>query len=353
LKTKEVIFISNFLGNGGAARVITLLADKLSTSGYQVTIISFPYEGIEYPKYEKITYIKLVPKGQGINKIISRINLLRNELKKFNNAAVISFEYFVNMQTVIASIGLHNRVIVSERNAPDQVGGKFPTNIIRNMLYLICDTLVCQTPDAKAYFPKGVQKHTVIIPNPIKDDLPEPWKGERIHEIVNFCRLEKQKNLPLLIEAFIMFRSSHQDYTLAIYGDGNEKESIAQYICDKDIQNCISLHSAVTDIHERILKSAMFISSSNYEGLSNSMLEAMALGLPCIVTDCPCGGARMVIKNRENGVLVPVGDRDALVNAMNWVIDNPDECRKLSAAALNIRKELDIEEIVAKWKVLF
>ena len=68
----------------------------------------------------------------------------------------------------------------------------------------------------------------------------------------------------------------------------------------------------------------MFVSSSDFEGISNSMLEALGMGLPVVVTDCPVGGARMVIKSGENGILVPVGDTQAMYEAMRSVLKDPD-----------------------------
>lgn len=352
MKKKEIIFVSNFLGNGGAARVIMTLAEALLVDGYCVKVITFPFNGAEYPKSKDIEYVTLNVTGRGFNRKISRIRLLRGEFVKSPDAVIISFEYFINMQVILAALGLKNRIIVSERNDPARVGGEFPTNILRNVLYNLCDVLVCQTPDAKSYFPKRIRERAFVIPNPIKGGLPEVWNGIRTHEIVNFCRLERQKNLPLLIDAFEKIHAVHTDYSLHIYGDGTEKENLKQYIVSKNLQDYAFIHSPIDNIHERILKCAMFVSSSDYEGLSNSMLEAMAIGLPTICTDCPCGGARMVINTGENGILVPVGDSNALYSAMNDVITSIDYSKKISRNASEIRKILHINTIVNEWKLV-
>jgi glycosyltransferase involved in cell wall biosynthesis len=136
--------------------------------------------------------------------------------------------------------------------------------------------------------------------------------------------LEKQKNLLLLIDAFALLYKEHPEYNLAIYGDGSEKKHIETYITKMLLEDCISVYESIPNIHEKIIDCAMFISSSDYEGLSNSMIEAMALGLPCVVTDCPCGGARMMITSYENGILVPVGDIQTMYEAMKYIIENPE-----------------------------
>ena len=94
----------------------------------------------------------------------------------------------------------------------------------------------------------------------------------------------------------------------------------------------------------------MFVSSSDHEGLSNSMLEAMAIGLPTVCTDCPCGGARMVIEDRENGILTPVGDKDALYRAMCEVIDNDVLRNKISENALRVKESYSLDKILGEWK---
>lgn len=91
------------------------------------------------------------------------------------------------------------------------------------------------------------------------------------------------------------------------------------------------------------------VSSSDYEGISNSMLEALAIGLPCICTDCPVGGAKMVIKNNINGILIPVGDQKALEQKMILLAENDELIEKLSQNAVKIRTKLSISNIADEW----
>lgn len=343
-----IVFISNFLGNGGAARVICVLAEELAKRGYDVTVLSFPFHEDEYKLNAGVKQIVLGD-NQHLS-VMQRIRLIRKELKRHPAATVIPFEYFVNMQTILACMGLKKKVIVSERNDPAVVGGKFPKSVIRNILYMFCHTLVCQTPDAKAYFPRLIQRKAKVIANPIKEDLPEPWRGERSRYIVNFCRLAKQKNLKLLVDAFAEFHQSYPDYKLLIYGNGSERDAIIEYICSCNLTSEVRIHNAIENIHEEILDAAMFVSSSDYEGLSNSMLEAMAIGLPVICTDCPCGGARMVINDGINGILVPVNDKDAMAAAMAKVADDKELANALGQNAALIRETLSVNNITSEWE---
>lgn len=348
MNQNAIVFVSNFLGNGGAARVLSVLAEELARRGYEVSVMSFPFNEAEYKLNADVKRIALGDK-QHLS-VMQRIQLIRRELKRHPAATVIAFEYFVNMQTILAGVGLKKKIIVSERNDPAVVGGTFPKSVIRNMLYRFCHTLVCQTPDAKAYFPSGIQRKTKVIANPVKADLPDPWQGERSRYIINFCRLAKEKNLKLLIDAFAEFHQSHPDYKLLIYGNGPQRDALIEYVNSCNLTSEVQFHNAIENVHEKILDAAMFVSSSDYEGLSNSMLEAMAIGLPVICTDCPCGGAKMVIDHGTNGMLVPVNNKAAMIEAMIRVADDKDLANSLSRNAVHIRETLSVSNITSEWE---
>lgn len=351
---KKVIFVTNFLGNGGAARVMSILADSLLEKNMEVEILSFLDRNDRYKINDKIkiTVINCKSKNKILQKI-ERMSNLRKEIKKNKReTTIISFEYFVNMQTIIANMFLRNKLIVSERNDPARTGNGKIMRRLRNILYKFSNCLVCQTEDAKLYFPKSIQNKTVVIPNPIMPNLPNRFEGNRKKEIVTFCRVEKQKNLTMLVDAFKLISEEYPDYKLIIYGDGSEKANLANYINSKGLKQQVKLQGFIQNIHNEILDSAMFVSSSDYEGISNSMLEAMAIGLPTICTDCPCGGARMMIKNEENGILVPVGDTMLLYKAMKKVIENPEFAEKVSKNAVKINERLEQNKICKQWMKL-
>ncbi len=346
LENRDIIFVSNALANGGAARVICVLAGEFAAKGKRVGIAVYnPHEG-EYAVAEGVEK-EYGPAGNGAAAKARRIGWLRGVAKRNPGACIVAFEYFVNMQTVIACAGLANRVVVSERNDPARVGSGAKTDWLRERLYRRADMLVCQTDDAAAYFSGKVAK-TVIL-NPVKEGLPEPFCGERRHVVASFCRLEKQKNLGMLLRAFAEFGQAHADWTLEVYGDGSEREALVSLAGELGIAERVALLPGCADVHERVLDAGMFVLPSDYEGLSNSMLEAMAIGLPCICTDCPCGGARMVIRDGENGLLVPVGGERELAAAMVRVADEDGLAERLGTAAAGVRARLAVGEIADEW----
>ena len=347
---KNIVFVMNNIGDGGAERVGVTVAKYMAAQGNHVSIVKM------FSTYNDYSVA-------GIDKIVTLPNSSNKYLKHFKR--LLAFQKFCrkNKTDVVIVMGvgdmmihyfkkLHPKVklILSERNDPvsqysvDKVLGK------RVNKYLACaERVVFQTQDAQNYFEENVQKKGVIIHNKKKKDLPDPFSGVRRKEIVNFCRLNPQKNLPHLFEAFGKLHQDYPDYTLRIYGRGELKESLTELIKKHKQSEYIYIEDFASDIHQKIRDAAMFVSSSDFEGISNSMLESMAIGLPVICTDCPAGGARMMIEHKKNGLLVPVGDADALYHGMKYIIENPDHAAKMSAEAVKIRQRLAEDVICQQW----
>ena len=257
--------------------------------------------------------------------------------------------------TVLAAKGLNNKIIISERGDPNRLMKKrYGKNFIKKY-YINSDVMVFQTEDAKNAYPDCVSKKGVIISNPIKDKLPQSYHGERNKNITTFCRISKQKNLPLLIDAFFKLHKEYPDYILRIIGDAPNKEGedvlnfIKKQINKLNLSDYVKLEPFMKSVHENIIKDAMYVNSSDYEGISNAMLEAMAIGMPVVCTDCPIGGANATIKNGENGILVPIKDADALYKGMKCVIEDKALADKLSKNASKLREELSLDRITQKW----
>ena len=346
LENRDIIFVSNALANGGAARVICVLAAEFNARGKRVGIAVYNDFDGEYALADGIQK-EYGPQGSDTATKGRRIAWLRAVAKRNSSACIIAFEYFVNMQAVIALAGLPNRLVISERNDPARVGSGKKTDWLRERLYRHADMLVCQTDEAAAYFSDKVKKTGIL--NPVKEGLPMPFVGKRRNTVVCFCRLNKQKNLEMLLRAFAIFLQTHSDWTLEIYGDGSERNSLMSLASDLGIEDKIVINHGLQDVHNYVRDAGMFVLPSDYEGLSNSMLEAMAIGMPVICTDCPCGGARMVIRDGENGLLVPVGSENMLEAAMERIADENGLAEKLGIAAADVRKKLAVGEIADEW----
>ena len=179
--------------------------------------------------------------------------------------------------------------------------------------------------------------------------MPPPIEGEREKTIVTACRLHPQKNLPMMINAFSMLADEFPEYKLVIYGQGVLEDELRGQIKSLNLEDRILLPGFASNILEKVAPCSMYVSSSDFEGISNSMLEALGMGLPAVVTDCPVGGARMVINSGENGILVPVGDTKAMYEAMRSILKDPALAAKLSQEAIKVRDKFPLCKIAKRW----
>ncbi|RDZ14688.1 glycosyltransferase [Priestia megaterium] len=347
---KKIMFVIGVLSNGGAERVISTLSKEMSNQGYEVSIVTIFGDNNNYVDDKRI---KLYPIKQSYrNKVLRGLTIVRKTrrlIKKKNPDMIVSFDATINIYTILSCMGIKNKLVVSERNDPYQNPTNKQVRKARDILYRFCNGFVFQTEDAKKYFMPDVQEKGTIIPNPIMPDLPYWEEGSHDKTIITASRLTGQKNLPMLIDAYINVSRRFPDYKLKIFGVGELREKLIDRVRELNLQDRVFFPGFSKDIHNEIKKSHLFVISSNYEGISNSMLEALAIGIPVISTDSPIGGAKMFIKDKENGILTRVGDTNQLSEAMIQILSNPKFAIKLSTEARKVREELHPTTISNRW----
>ena len=353
---KEIIILTISMGNDGAERVLSELSREWVKQGHKVTIVQTGAGnyGVSYDLADAIEIINIKAKcGFKPIRYIQEIKQVVKILKERPHATVVSFIVASIFVCGVASFFVKNRIVVSERNNPKECPSGKLQQRLRDWAFCRADVCVYQTEDAMRMFPQKAQKNGVIIPNPINGNLPKPFEGERKKVIVAACRLHPQKNLPMLMEAFALLYKDHPEYTLEIYGQGRERDNLLKLINDLELEGVVSLPGFASDIHSIMREAAMYVSSSDYEGISNSMLEALGMGVPTIVTDCPVGGARMMIQNGINGILVPVGDTVAFYSAMKKVVEDDEFAKMMSKEAIKVKDQYPIEKISKRWIEVF
>lgn len=350
----RIMFIISSLGGGGAERVVSTLANELAARGHHITVVLTSRDNQDYPLIEQVSLVKLNCGCRYRNiptpiRIARRILDIRNTIKENSADAVISFVAETNIDVCLASVGLCTPVIVSERNDPAAEPANRIKQFIRKLAYWRADGFVFQTPDAQAFFSRRIQKKSVIILNPMVPRFTELYIGEREKRIVAVGRLYEQKNYPLLISAFSRFSALHPEYTLEIYGEGPLRAAIETQIQVCGLVGKVLLKGFSKDVQTQIRTAAFFVMPSAFEGMPNALIEAMSLGLPCISTDCRCGGPRMLIENGKNGLLVPVNDEDALTEAMRKLAEDSAYAKSLGDCASQINKRVNVRIIVDQW----
>lgn len=342
----KIAFTMAYMQGGGAERVVSELANCFADRGHDISIITTRGGSCVYPLGENVRLIDLSAQDKGI---LSRVRAVRRCMKENRFDVVISFLVNTNIETILSSLFTKVPVIISERNNPYVDPKNKIYRILRRMTYSHAEGYVFQTPDARQFFSKGIQKRSVVIPNPINPALPEPWQGQREKRIVNVGRLVPQKNQKMFVDAFLEFYGEHPDYVAEIYGDGPMEQELANYIREKGLENKVILKGFSKNVLPEIAGAGIFAMSSDYEGMSNALIEAVGMGIPCVCTDHPIGGARMTIEDGVSGFLTPVGDAHTMAEKMALLADDPLLAEQFSRKGLELRDTLSIGAIADRW----
>lgn len=354
----KIAFYIGSLSQGGAERVIVNLASYFQSVGYEVVMVNYFIGKNEYqlPGGIKRYLVDLTEEEVSQNRIKNlyrRLMKLRNVWKMERPDVIVSFIGKTNLMTIATSRLLHIPVAVSVRSVPAREYASRGLNLGMRILFPMADGVILQTSQAKEYFSQAIQRKAIILPNSLNPSFIVPlYEGERKKEIVTVGRIDQNKNQLLLVEAFAELSQEHQikDWCLKLYGDGPEREKIEQYCKERQIQDVIKLMGSQSDIPGRIRESSIFVLPSKQEGMPNALIEAMALGLAVISTDCPCGGPRDIIENDKNGILIPVDDKEALKEKLLLLIRDEDKRRNLGKNAYHIGEKLHPDKVNAMWK---
>ena len=360
---KHLLFVTLSLTKGGAERVISNMCNDFFIEKAKVTIISLMKAEPEYALDERIRFITLDEREQDYRKSMpvrfltrrGRCKRLLRSLKKCLRAPLI----------------------ISVRNDPKVEYASKVKYAMMRLLYPRSDGYVFQTELAKDYFgfSQHIIKQSVIIPNPLAKEFVEASKDaetEKSRETENHCeartsevkdhektyrvlavgRLEKQKNYLLMLEAFADFHEKYPNSSLTIYGEGAERKELEAWICERGLEKCICLPGISDHIRECMEQADLFLMSSVYEGMPNALMEAMAMGLPVISTDCPCGGPAYLIENGRNGFLVPLGDgaKECFAEMMGRLYEDAELAETIAEAAREITVTQAPDVIYAKWE---
>lgn len=350
---ETLLFYINAINGGGAERVILQLAHHFSNEGYRsVLVTSFVDEGKEYVVPDGVIRLSMEQdeiKQSKLRRNISRIKKLREICKKERPVAVISFMAEPNFRSIIATIGLKTKRIVSVRNDPQkEYAGKLGW-IVGKLVLPHADGCVFQTEDAKAWFPIKLQKKSSVITNDVKEEFFAIHRS-LTQDVVSVGRLSKQKNHALLISAFACVAERFPKQKLLLYGAGQLENDLREQIASLGMEDRILLMGATDDVAGVLKQARVFVLSSDYEGMPNCLMEALAAGVPCISTDCPCGGPRMLITHGENGLLVPVRDQNAMASAIEKLLSETEFADMLGNAAKARAEEYYPDKVFAKWK---
>jgi len=365
----KILFLINNLGGGGAERVVQSLANYMvEREGHEVIVVTLQSRQIVYkldPRLKQRTF-KTGVLNHGPGKILSLplqgcelAYLLRQEKPD----AAISLLVRANLVHVISRwFGNRQPIVLSERNRSDHqyrstgLRGRTMRRLIR-WLYPKADAIVAISEGVKKSLESlGVPPKLVkVIYNPQHLNYIEECASESISLelngrgpiLVTIGRLIDQKDHVTLLEAFAQVHEK-TDVRLIIIGEGPKRQELEQIARDLAVSQRVCFAGWQSNPFALMKQSNVFVLSSRFEGFGNVIVEAMACGLPVVSTDCP-SGPREILKEGEAGILVPVGDRNALAQAIITLLTDSNALNRYKKASAERAADFDVSVIASQY----
>lgn len=343
---KRIVFFLGSMSGGGAERVISVLSREYASKGWKTDIGVLLFYRLGYEIDETTRFIDFTGNNESrMKRVPYWIHSIRRYVRKEDPDVIVSFAARINALVQLACWGLDKKIIVSERADPWNDGRELPVRILNNMFYPKAYKVIFQTRRTRSYFNKKIRENSTIIRNPVRVEQRAVFPHK--NKIVTVGRCSKEKNHKMLIEAFAEVAARHPKYELWIYGDGVLKEELKRQCRVLGISDKVMFPGNVADVHRQMADAEMFVLCSNHEGLSNALMEAMQMGLACISTRC--GGSDEIITDGENGLLIPVGDKERLIEAMERLIGDKELAGYIGRNAERDAGQFDAEVILKQW----
>ncbi|MFA5489794.1 MAG: glycosyltransferase family 4 protein [Candidimonas sp.] len=361
------MIVIHSLRGGGAERVAADISAYWIQRGYMVTVVTqMSADSDRYPLQEGVTRYVLGTAGDsrglasGIAANLRRVWRLRRLIKRERPTIVLGMMTTSSVLALTAAQGLSCRVIASEHTHPPSQSLSPMWQRWRRWAYPKAKAVVALTGGTAQWLEENVPGSRVaVIPNsvawPLRDTDPvvaPPEKRGR-KRLLAVGRLHPVKGFDTLIRAFSMLAWHYDDWDLIMLGEGEERDTLQRQIDDAGMQARISLPGRVGNMADWYRSSDLYVLSSVTEGLSNTLLESMACGLPVVAFDCDTG-PREIVRAGIDGVLVrPVRDAEALAAHLSDMMAHPEKRQAYGRRAIDVRDRFSTTRVMALWGQLF
>lgn len=263
-----------------------------------------------------------------------------------------------NIQVILGTIHAYN-ILLSTLKGIKRIGCEHlnyfscPTLVrpLRRLAYRKLDFVVLLTQQDASHYGFLNPEKICVIPNISSFESVEEAQLSA-HKIIMVGRFAVQKGYDILIDIISKIKHRMQDWTIDIYGQGQERALIEKRIKEDDLQKIIKIHSPVSNIRDKMLDSSIYLMTSRNEGLPMVLIEAQSCGLPIVAFDCP-EGPREIVTDNVNGFLVENFDSDLLGDRIIELIENSDKRKEFGLGAINSAKRFTPDAVIARWTELF
>ena len=347
----RITFVFHTIGKyGGAEKVVASLCNQFASMGHDVTLVTLnPAKEAIFEMDPRVVLRHAQTKTRlPLWKTVARFFRLKKAVKESAPDIMISFLTFVNITSTLIARLLRVPIVISERSDPHRSAENAAARIFRPIVYPLASGYVFQTEQARQFFSKRIQKKATIISNPVLCSVPAQDALTR-KDIVVVGRMIPVKNQQLAVQAFSDFSKTCPGYRLHFLGNGPLEEELKRLAQELGVEQSVVFHGFQKDVVEQIKGAGMFLLTSNAEGMPNALMEAMVLGIPCISTDCPCGGPASLIEQGKSGFLVPKNDREQLAACMRRIAQDEALAQSMAQAAAEGMQRYSLENIANEW----
>ncbi|HLU00090.1 MAG TPA: glycosyltransferase family 4 protein [Burkholderiaceae bacterium] len=362
----NILLLVSSMHAGGAERVAATLSRGWVQHGHRVTLVpTFTGKGkLFYPLHPdvKLTWLAdhlgrlaqtpLVP--------LVKLRALRKLVKQEKPDVIVSFLTNVNVMALMATRGLNVPIIVCERTNP-AVSSSASSGLqrLRRLLYPHASMVTVQAEGSVSAMKQLVpnMKRLAVVPNPLPPDLPLPESREPAasgrQRLVAMGRFVSSKRFGPLITVFERLAARFPQWELVIWGDGPLRPELQAMVDGAGLSDRVLLPGRTQQPWKELQAADLFVLTSEVEGFPNALIEAMALGLPCVSVDCP-SGPREITLDGQVARLVPLYDEAALEAALSDLMGNPEARQVLARqGARSVRERFGLEQVLVHWDRLF
>lgn len=353
----HVVLVLSDLGSGGAQRVALALARHWLDGGRRVALVTLSgpeQDFFDPPVGATRIVIGGVSKSRGLLSggfaNLRRIAALRQALIAAAAPVAVAFVAPMAILSVLATMGTGIRLIAAERNDPARQSFGRVWDALRRWIYPWASLVTANTEGAvktlQAFVPAS---RLAFTPNP----LPMPTAGAAAADgplVLTVARLHQQKGIDVLLDAVARAGATLAGWRVVLVGDGPAREVLTDRCRRLGLLERVSFVGAVPDPTPWLRSPAIFVLPSRFEGMPNALLEAMTHGRPVIVSDASSGPLQWV-SDGDTGLVVPVGDAEALAAALSRLAVNPALARRLGeAAATRMATARSRDDAIARWE---
>lgn len=361
-----LIFIHSLHG-GGAERVAVDLAAQWAEAGVAVTLVTQADVGSDvYALHPAVTRVSLGTAGesggglQGLLANVRRVRALRAQIVRHRPDIVLGMMTTASVLAVLAARGLPAKVIATEHTHPPSQSLSGLWLRLRRWTYPRAAQVVALTRDTAKWIETHVPgSRLAVIPNPVQWPLrrqsPElaPPGAQAGRILLGVGRLHPDKGFDVLLKAFAQLAPVHPEWRLVLLGEGSERARLTAQAEALGLGGRVDLPGRAGNVGDWYARADLYVLSSRVEGLSNTLLEAMASGLAPVAFDCETG-PREIVRDGEDGLLVrPVEDPQALASALDGLMRDPAQREALATQAVAVRERFSTASVLARWKAVF